>query len=306
MATHDYNIANAAGATVRSDINNCFSAIHSNNASATTPGTVVAHSTWPDTTNNIFKLRNGADNAWYSLFDTSTGELLANLGNGLKVNSGDSGATAHPDADEFIVEGGGSNAGISILTSNSGVGRLYFGHVSDSQAAYLAYVASTTTWYIATGATGATMELGADNGVTNVTLSGASGSELCAVDNDCTVAGDHTVSGKTAMTGGVHKTTHANRTAKTISGGTITIDENDELIAIAPESGSTDDLTEINGGTTGQEITILANSLTNTITVKHNTGIGGDFLANQSEADVTIKYHIHRRYRFDADYWHEI
>ena len=42
MAQHDYNIANADGATVRSDLNNVLSAIQSNNSGGSDPSSLVA------------------------------------------------------------------------------------------------------------------------------------------------------------------------------------------------------------------------------------------------------------------------
>jgi len=43
MAIHDYVIANQNGANTRSDLNNAFSAIVSNNSSATAPTTTYAY-----------------------------------------------------------------------------------------------------------------------------------------------------------------------------------------------------------------------------------------------------------------------
>jgi len=67
MATHDYNLANQSGADFRADLNNALSAILSNNASATEPTTTTAYMLWVDTTNNLLKMRNSADNAWITL-----------------------------------------------------------------------------------------------------------------------------------------------------------------------------------------------------------------------------------------------
>ncbi len=64
MATHDYVIANASGSAVRQDLNNALQAIVSNNSSSTAPGTTYAHMLWLDTTNDILKIRNAANDAW--------------------------------------------------------------------------------------------------------------------------------------------------------------------------------------------------------------------------------------------------
>ena len=80
MAQHDYDIANANGATFRADINNVLDAIHSLNSGSSEPSTTVAYMLWADTTNNLLKVRNGANNAWISLGSINTTNLgLAGL-----------------------------------------------------------------------------------------------------------------------------------------------------------------------------------------------------------------------------------
>ena len=67
MAQHDYDIANGTGAAVRSDLNNVLDAIVSNNSGSTAPSTTFAYMWWADTTTNILKLRNSANDGWISL-----------------------------------------------------------------------------------------------------------------------------------------------------------------------------------------------------------------------------------------------
>ena len=67
MATHDYVIANGTGAAVRSDLNNALAAIVSNNSSSSEPATTYAYQWWADTTANVLKIRNSANNAWITL-----------------------------------------------------------------------------------------------------------------------------------------------------------------------------------------------------------------------------------------------
>ena len=73
MATHDYVIANSTGAAVRTDLNNVLQAILTNNSSGSAPSTTAAYMLWADTSNNILKMRNSADNAWINLFTLSGG-----------------------------------------------------------------------------------------------------------------------------------------------------------------------------------------------------------------------------------------
>ena len=67
MATHDYVIANGTGAAVRTDLNNALAAIVSNNSSSSAPATTYAYQWRADTSNNILKIRNSANNAWVEL-----------------------------------------------------------------------------------------------------------------------------------------------------------------------------------------------------------------------------------------------
>ena len=67
MAQHDYVIANASGATVRADINNMALAISSNNSGSSEPSTKYAYLWWLDTSANVLKLRNSANNAWITM-----------------------------------------------------------------------------------------------------------------------------------------------------------------------------------------------------------------------------------------------
>lgn len=68
MAVHDYVISNGTGAAVRSDLNGALAAIVSQNSSATEPSPTYAYQRWADTTAGVMKMRNGANNAWITLY----------------------------------------------------------------------------------------------------------------------------------------------------------------------------------------------------------------------------------------------
>lgn len=68
MAQHDYIIANQSGAGFRADLNNALAAIVSNNSGATAPATTYPYMPWADTTAGLFKIRNGANSAWITLY----------------------------------------------------------------------------------------------------------------------------------------------------------------------------------------------------------------------------------------------
>jgi len=64
----DYVVANGTGAAVRSDINGQLAAIVSQNSGTTEPTTTYAYMRWADTTAGVMKMRNGANNAWITLY----------------------------------------------------------------------------------------------------------------------------------------------------------------------------------------------------------------------------------------------
>ena len=68
MAQHDYVIDNSTGANVRADINSALQAIASNNSGSSDPSTTYAFQLFADTTNNVMKIRNAANNAFIELF----------------------------------------------------------------------------------------------------------------------------------------------------------------------------------------------------------------------------------------------
>ena len=73
MAVHDYVLDNATGANFRSDLNNALAAIVSNNSNSSEPSTKYAYQWWVDTTANIVKIRNSANDGWINLFTTAGG-----------------------------------------------------------------------------------------------------------------------------------------------------------------------------------------------------------------------------------------
>lgn len=72
MSQHDYNVANAAGAAVRADINSVLGAIATRNSGASAPSTTFAYQVWVDTTNFVIKHRNAANSGW--LVDSTADE----------------------------------------------------------------------------------------------------------------------------------------------------------------------------------------------------------------------------------------
>ena len=104
MAQHDYNIANQTGANFRADLNNALSAIASNNSGSSEPSTTFAYEWWIDTSANVLKLRNSANNAWitmpFSITADNTIDINAGTVNGITSFSFSSGATVTSILDE--------------------------------------------------------------------------------------------------------------------------------------------------------------------------------------------------------------
>ena len=75
MPQHDMNIASAAGATARADINNALLALVGNNDGTTEPAVKFANMWWVDTTSGYMKQRNAANTAWLNKYKLAEGEL---------------------------------------------------------------------------------------------------------------------------------------------------------------------------------------------------------------------------------------
>ena len=76
MSQHDFDVANQARSLVLSDINSALSAIRTNSSGTSSPSNPVSFQFWIDTTNNLLKIRNAANNAWVTIGTPS----LAGLG----------------------------------------------------------------------------------------------------------------------------------------------------------------------------------------------------------------------------------
>ena len=84
MSQHDYNLANASGATFRADLNSALAAIVSVNRDPTPPLVAFAGQVWEDTntTPSTYKLRNAANDTWIDLFQVGTDGSFTLAGTG--------------------------------------------------------------------------------------------------------------------------------------------------------------------------------------------------------------------------------
>jgi len=90
---HDYTIENQTFPDTRTDLNNALKAIVHNNTGANEPSTKFPYQYWYDSTTNILKIRNAANNAWINLFtfDQSAGTADVSAGGGAGFFQGDNG-----------------------------------------------------------------------------------------------------------------------------------------------------------------------------------------------------------------------
>ena len=116
MAQHDYVIANGTGAAVRSDLNAGFAAIVSQNSGATAPSTTYAYQSWADTSAGVMKMRNGANNAWISLYQLDGEWTSIAFENGTAAapsiyfkDSGTDTGIYSPGADQVAISTGGTS-----------------------------------------------------------------------------------------------------------------------------------------------------------------------------------------------------
>ena len=104
MSQHDYNLANQSGANFRADLNNALGAIATNNSGSSEPSTTFAYEWWVDTSNNVLKIRNSANNAWITLPISVTADNTVDINggtvNGISSFSFSSGSTVTTILDE--------------------------------------------------------------------------------------------------------------------------------------------------------------------------------------------------------------
>ena len=67
MSQHDYVIDNQTAPNFRADLNNALAAIVTLNGGGTAPSTTYGNMLWYDSSANVLKMRNEADDAWITL-----------------------------------------------------------------------------------------------------------------------------------------------------------------------------------------------------------------------------------------------
>jgi len=121
MATHDYVLANQSGSSFRTDLNNALAAVVSLNSNSSEPSTKYAYMLWVDTTNNLVKLRNSANNAWITLFTTAGGldvDAASNFNEDVTFTGASANVTWDKSTDDLIFN---DNAKAIFGTSSDGL-----------------------------------------------------------------------------------------------------------------------------------------------------------------------------------------
>ena len=69
----------------------------------------------------------------------SSGLSAKDLGVGLHIKTGDSGASVNSDADQLVIESNSGSVGMSILSATNGTGDIYFGDSGNNAAGFIQY-----------------------------------------------------------------------------------------------------------------------------------------------------------------------
>ena len=77
MSQHDYVIDDQPGLSFLTDLNNNLAAIVTNNSGTSEPTTKYPLQWWADTTSDILKIRNEANNAWINVLNLATGQVIS-------------------------------------------------------------------------------------------------------------------------------------------------------------------------------------------------------------------------------------
>ena len=84
--TADYNLANQVGSTFRTELNAVLGDIQSLNSGSSDPTTTVVYKIWADTSTNLLKIRNSANNGWLVLGSLTDAAHTNNFGLATKAS----------------------------------------------------------------------------------------------------------------------------------------------------------------------------------------------------------------------------
>jgi len=179
MAQHDYVIANQSGASFRADLNNGLAAIVSNNSGASAPSTTFAFQWWADTTDNVLKMRNAANDGWITIRELDGDYETIGLNNGTAAapslyfaeDADDNTGLFSGGADQLNITTGGTERaefGASEVVFNDGGADYDFRVEGDTNTNLVVVDASADSIGIGTNAPGTLIEI--DNAAPYVTV----------------------------------------------------------------------------------------------------------------------------------------
>ncbi|MDX1371410.1 MAG: hypothetical protein R3321_03020, partial [Nitrososphaeraceae archaeon] len=176
-------------------------------------------------------------------WDGSVGIGTSNPDGTLHVQSGSAGTvTADASADELVIEGS-ANTGISILAPDNSFSSIYLGAPGDNNAGRFQWKDTTRVFRIGTQLSMAEVQFEAGSG------------------QDVFVCTDDRFMFETKL--------NFQQLSSTIAEGVMTSDNS--FLLVNAETGTTDDLDTLSGGSTG-DVVILKAASGDTITVKNGTG----------------------------------
>lgn len=110
MSQNDFSLSNADGATLRADANSAFQALASESSGTAAPSTTYAFQPWRDTTTNLKKERNAANNAWLTVGTQGTGGFVPYINGSPFASIASSGSV-----EDLITTGTNDSAGTGKL-----------------------------------------------------------------------------------------------------------------------------------------------------------------------------------------------
>lgn len=133
MAQHDYVIDNQTAPAFRTDLNQALQAIVSNNSGGTAPSTTYGNMLWYDSSANILKMRNEADDAWINL---GTLDQVSNtFSPSLPFTPVQQGGGAGQGTNKVYI-GWGSEGNLKAQVDVTDVGKIYHGSAPGNAPTY--------------------------------------------------------------------------------------------------------------------------------------------------------------------------
>ena len=133
----DYNLANQVGSTFRTELNAVLGDIQSLNSGSSDPTTTVAYKIWADTSTNLLKIRNSANNGWLVLGSLTDAAHTNNFGLATKASPDITGTV--DSAGDIVMGGTGAlklPSGTTAQRPTAATGQIRFNSTTTSFEGY--------------------------------------------------------------------------------------------------------------------------------------------------------------------------